>query len=63
MYSLYYLVFLSVARVSWSLETHFSNWSIASVPLSSKKVDTDLVNSISLEFFNFPSEKETLRVY
>lgn len=52
-----------MASVSWSLETHFSNWSITSVPFSSKNADTDLVNSVSLEVFNFPSVKETLRVY
>lgn len=59
----FYLVFFSVASVSCSLETHFSNWSITSVPFSSKNTDTDLVNSASLQLFNFPSVKETLRVY
>lgn len=58
-----YLVFFSIASVSWSLETHFSNWSITSVPLSSKNADIDLVNSASLQLFDFPSVKETLRVY
>lgn len=58
-----YLLFLSVASVSCSLETYFSNWSITRVPLSSKNADTDLVNSASLKLLDFPSVKETLSVY
>lgn len=55
--------FLSVANMSCSLETLFSNWSITRVPFSSKNADTDLVNSASLSFLDFPSAKETRSVY
>lgn len=58
-----YLVFLSAASVSCSLETLFSNWSITSVPCSSKNADTDLVKSASLDFLDFPSVKDTRSVY
>lgn len=58
-----YLVFLSVASVSCSLDTHFSNWSITSVPPSSKNTATDLVNSASRLLRDLPSVKVTLSVY
>lgn len=58
-----YFIFLSVARLSWSLDISGSYASMTSVPLWSKNLAMDLVNSASRCCFVLPLMKVSFRVY
>lgn len=58
-----YFIFLSVARLSWSLDISGSYASMTSVPLWSKNLAMDLVNSASRCCFVLPLMKVNFRVY
>ena len=58
-----YFIFLSVARLSWSLDISGSYASMTRVPLWSKNLAMDLVNSASRCCFVLPLMKVSFRVY